>query len=337
MGRAKDLSTAEKTHIQNLVAKGWKTAHIAQSIDRSETAVRYFRKKLEGQIAASSRENCGRKTKLSERDIRRLVIVVKRDRFVTASQVQAELNLEDVSMSTLKRYIRKYGGFESYWASRKPLITKSNRRKRILWAREHLNWTVEQWRRVMWSDESPYVLRFNGKVRVWRMHNERYETRCTKATVKHDKKINVWGAFAAHGVGMLHRIEGIMKKEMYRDILENVMVPSADLLFGRENYIFQQDNDPKHMAKINKDFIFDNQIPTFNWPAQSPDLNPIENLWSILDQACKNRRPNNEEELFQVLQHAWENLSVSLLTDLVDSMPRRCAQVIAAKGGPTKY
>ena len=189
----------------------------------------------------------------------------------------------------------------------------------------------------MWTDESPYVLRYDGKVRVWRMHNERYETRCTKATVKHDKKINVWGAFAAHGVGILHRIHGIMVKEMYHDILGNVMLPSADILFGRENYIFQQDNDPKHTANINKAFIVDNQIPTFDWPAQSPDLNPIENLWSILDQKCKDRRPNNEDELFQELQHAWNNLPVDLLTELVDSMPHRCAQVIAAKGGPTKY
>ena len=83
--------------------------------------------------------------------------------------------------------------------------------------------------------------------------------------------------------------------------------------------------------------IVDNQIPTVDWPAQSPDLNPIENVWSILDQKCKDRRPNNEDELFQELQHAWNNLPVDLLTELVDSMPHRCAQVIAAKGGPNKY
>ena len=337
MGRAKDLTTIEKTIIQNLVAKRWKTADIARSIDRSEKAVRFFRKTLEGQIDANSRENCGRKKKLSDRDIRRIIVFVKKDRFVTASQVQAELMLHHISTKTIKRYIRKDGRFESYWAARKPLITKTNRQKRLIWASEHLHWTPAQWRRVMWTDESPYVLRYDGKVRVWRMHNERYETRCTKATVKHDKKINVWGAFAAHGVGILHRIHGIMVKEMYHDILGNVMLPSADILFGRENYIFQQDNDPKHTANINKAFIVDNQIPTFDWPAQSPDLNPIENVWSILDQKCKDRRPNNEDELFQELQHAWNNLPVDLLTELVDSMPHRCAQVIAAKGGPNKY
>ena len=76
------------------------------------------------------------------------------------------------------------------------------------WSKEHLSWTVEQWREVMWSDESPYVLRFGKRTRVWRTFNERYKRWATRATVKHDKKINVWGGFAAHGVGKLYRVIG---------------------------------------------------------------------------------------------------------------------------------
>lgn len=74
-----------------------------------------------------------------------------------------------------------------------------------------------------------------------------------------------------------------------------------------------------------------------DWPSQSPDLNPIEILWSILDKRCRDRRPNNEVELFQILQDAWRALPVSLLDDLVTSMPRRCQAVIDAEGRATKY
>jgi hypothetical protein len=147
----------------------------------------------------------------------------------------------------------------------------------------------------------------------------------------------VWGAFAAHGVGILHRIKGIMDMNVFHDLLGNVMLPSADMLFGGENYLFQQDNDPKHTAIINKGFLEDMNIPTLWWPAQSPDLNPIENLWSILDQRLKHRDVNTAEQLFNVLQTAWEGLPVQLLEDLVDSMPRRCAAVIESKGWPTTY
>ena len=199
-------------------------------------------------------------------------------------------------------------------------------------AKDHLEWTDDQWRQVIWSDESPYILSYNGKRRVWRRHNERYDIRCCRATVKHDDKIMVWGAFAAHGVGILHRIQGITDRFVYLDLLENVMLPSADLLFGQENFIFQQDNDPKYTAIFNKEFIRENNIPTFKWPAQSHDLNLIENLWSILDSRLSERRVNTQDQLFDSIKAEWQKLPAYLLDHLVCSMHRRCEAVIASDG-----
>lgn len=209
------------------------------------------------------------------------------------------------------------------------------------WCQAHKDWSLDQWRKVMWTDESPFVLRYHGGRRVWRLHNERYSHRCTIATVKHDVKVNVWGAFCAKGVGMLHHIKGIMDQNIYLDILENVMVPSADILFGDhtnvDNWIFQQDNDPKHTAKSVKEWITEEKIPLLPWPSQSPDLNPIENLWSILDRQCKKRACKSPNELFQTLKDSWNQISTDTLEPLVCSMPARCAAVIAAKGYCTKY
>jgi hypothetical protein len=190
---------------------------------------------------------------------------------------------------------------------------------------------------VLWSDESPYVLRFNRKTRVWRKKDERYKPFATTASVKHDKKIMVWGCFAAHGVGDLHRVEGIMTGEGYRQILIHHMRPSARRLFNEEDYVFQQDNDPKHTSKVVKSYLRNNAINVMDWPAQSPDLNPIENLWSILDHKLKDRSPKNEQELFITLHNEWQSLDISLLMNLVDSMPKRCQAVIDAKGFATKY
>lgn len=172
---------------------------------------------------------------------------------------------------------------------------------------------------------------------MWRMHNYRYAKNCLVGTVKHDKKINVWGCFSASGVGSLRGIEGIMNQEIYLDIVEEPMLHSDHLLFGRENWIFQQDNDPKHTVNRVKNWLTENDCIPMQWPAQSPDLNPIVNLWSIVDRRLCNRQCNTEAELFQFLLEGWNSLPVDLLNRLVDSLPDRCRAVSESRGFPTKY
>jgi len=68
---------------------------------------------------------------------------------------------------------------------------KKNRKLRLEWAKKYVNWNIEQWNNVLWSDESPFLLRYVGRTRVWRLPNERYKDFRLKGTVKHDIKINV--------------------------------------------------------------------------------------------------------------------------------------------------
>jgi hypothetical protein len=139
------------------------------------------------------------------------------------------------------------------------------------------------------------------------------------------------------GMGRLCFIEGTLDAKQYKRILQNQMIPSGEELFNGHDYLFQQDNDPKHKAKLTTEFLETSGIDTLPWPPQSPDLNPIENLWSILDDMVKDRRPSNEAQLFEVLQNAWNNVNDHVLHSLVASMPRRCQAIIANNGYATKY
>ena len=109
----------------------------------------------------------------------------------------------------------------------------------------------------------------------------------TLKTVKHGGgKVIVWGSCSWCGVGPLHRIQGTIDQHMYKEILENVMLPYAE-----ENlplvWKFQEDNDPKHTTKSVKMWFNAKKINVLEWPAQSPDINPIENLWEKVDRNIK--------------------------------------------------
>lgn len=147
----------------------------------------------------------------------------------------------------------------------------------------------------------------------------------------------VWGSMSYNGCGMLEFIEGIMTKEIYLDIVKkNVRTSARKLGIGRR-FVFQQDSDPKHTAKIVQEYFKKNKISILDWPAQSPDLNPIEHLWSVLKKKVSERHPSNLANLKQIIQEEWDKIDASVTQKLVESMPRRCHAVLKVKGGHTKY
>jgi hypothetical protein len=225
-------------------------------------------------------------------------------------------------------------------ADKKAIYLTENQKLRVKWAKNHLHWTVEQWRKVIWSDESPFVYRYNCRQKIWLIKGDILRANKFTGTVKHDKKINVWGCFSSHGVGKLHHIPGVMDKNVYHGILRRQLIPSGNILFPgstTEDWTFQEDNDPKHTSQLCKNYLKEKKIDRMPWPAQSPDLNPIENLWAILNRDAATRKPQTDAELFTALETSWNMLDQSILEKLVDSMPRRCKMVIASRGLPIDY
>lgn len=237
----------------------------------------------------------------------------------------------------MKRRLRD-GGLFGRRPVKKPLISEKNRKKRLQWAKEHLYWTLKQWEKVLWSDESKYLLfGSDGITFVRRPVGARNDIKYQLPTVKHGGgSVMVWGCFSLASVGPLVRIEGIMKKEEYKEILEKHMITFARRKLGR-NWIFQQDNDPKHSSQYLKDWFQSRRVDVMDWPSQSPDLNPIEHLWEHLSRQVREKKAKNCNEKFAFLKKAWEAIPTSVLENLIASMPRRCQAVIDAKGWPTKY
>ncbi len=220
----------------------------------------------------------------------------------------------------------------------KPLLNQRQRQKHLTWAVEKKNWTVAQWSKVLFSDESKFCISFgNQGPRVWRKSGEAQNPCCLKSSVKFPQSVMIWAAMSSAGVGPLCFLKSTVNAAIYQEILEHFMLPSADKLYGDADFIFQQDLAPAHTAKGTKSWFNDHGVTVLDWSANSPDLNPIENLWGIVKRKMRDTRPNNADELKATVKETWASIPPQQCHKLITSMPRRIEAVIKAKGAPTKY
>lgn len=336
----KQLSEKEKNEITCLTDIGMSARFIAKKLRRSHSTILRWVKRYKLTGLAERAKGSGRPSKLSERTSRAICRTILKERETTLEDLQHYISWDSVCTRTLSEVIHANLNIFSGWKTKKPFINAVNRKKRLAFCNKYKNWTAEDWERVIFTDESPFKLRFAGRLRVWKLVGERGNPQTMTGTVKHDGKINVSGGFTAFGVTPLVKIDGKMDRFQYKKILSKKLLPAAKQIFKQnevEDWIFQQDNDPKHTSKLIKRYLANKKINVLDWPSQSPDLNPIENLWSILDLECRKRQCSNEEELLETLRVAWEKLDTGLLKKLVHSMPSRIQECIKANGFPTRY
>ena len=185
-----------------------------------------------------------------------------------------------MSVATMRRYMHA-SNIRNYVAVSKPFLSKRNILARVEWAKLHRTFDANRWDTVAFSDESSFTVRPTTlRKRVWRTSGTRFNNENLVPTFKSGfVSISVWAAFSARGRTPLIRINGTLNKEKYQTILESVLKPFIQKYHaGNNQFIFQQDGCGLHRAKSIKACIDANRINLMNRPAQSPDLNPIENV-----------------------------------------------------------
>lgn len=331
MGRSKHCTPEKRRIIRQLLSEGKTYTEIQNSLQISAKMISNAKNYKE------KPETRGRKKVLSPKSVRRIVRCSKALPHLPATEIKKELNL-NASVETFRRILRR-NNLNARSPRKVPLLTKKHIAKRIQFAKTHVHRPLQDWRNILWTDESKIVLYGSPGSReyVRRPPNAEYVPRYTRKTVKHGgSSIMVWGSFSYHGVGPIYRINGVMDQHVYVDILQGTMLPYAEEEMPIR-WVFQQDNDPKHTSKKAKEWFRVNNISVLDWPPQSPDLNPIENLWADVKKMVAASKPTNNNQLWITVETAWKSIPLERCQALVDSMKRRCEAVISNKGSTTKY
>lgn len=339
MGKKPSLTTTTRAQVFALKQEGYTERQLAVRFKCSKTAIHQAIIRYQETGSFEDKRRSGRPRITSARDDSVMKRIAIRSPSSSIKKIKAGL-LEHgcrVSSTTVSRRLSSEFGLKSCKPAKKPRLTPVMKTKRLEFARRHLHWTENDWARVLFSDEST-LQQFNTRKRqVRRPPGKRFDSRYAVETMKHPPSQMIWGAMSVVGTAGLYFLEKncTMNGERYLNLLKDKL----NLHMGvHGTSIFMHDGAPCHRSKIVSEFLKRNNITVLEWPGNSPDLNPIENLWCQLKDKVAEKQPSSGQELNQAIKTVWvKEIHPDYCKRLVASMPRRLEAVIQNRGGHTKY
>ena len=334
--------------------KGGQTqSEVARGIGVSIRMVRRWWKKHQTGQELTNTPGRGRKPKLSK--AAKITIsksLTKRAQSTRKLATRLTSKGHKVSHETVRKHMRQSLKVLPFKPQLQPRLTAVQKANRLKFCRERKSWGIDEWRRVLFSDESPFELFHLPNCQndwIWACDKEEVSP---TFTVKHPLKIQVWGLMSFRALSELHVLpeKQMVTGAYYVDeVLEKSLLPTLKrtgetgstlqrkLLPDMSMAIFQQDGAPAHTSKVAIKWL-ENNLNSFwgkgVWPGNSPDLSPIENLWAIVQEELK-KLPDatDRETLIKNVKTAWANISPDILDNLICCMPERIKKCIKVKGG----
>ncbi|GBM64168.1 Transposable element Tcb2 transposase [Araneus ventricosus] len=273
---------------------------------------------------------------------RYLSIIARRNRGATASQLSRDLYASSgtrVSRMTVCKRLHETGLFARRPAVCVPL-TSTNMRVRLAWCREHRDWSMDQWATVLFTDKSRFSLNTDSRLTfIWREPGIRYLPSNVRE-IDHcgGEGLMVWAGMLEVRTP-LHVFErGTVTGVRYRDEILEPYVYFFRGAVGPE-FILMDGNTRPHRALLVDEFLESEDIRRMDWPARSPDLNPIEHVWDALGRAIATRHPlpRTIQEMKTALLNEWDQLPQEMINCLISSMKSRCKACISVRGDHTPY
>jgi len=172
----------------------------------------------------------------------------------------------------------RYSGFTRR-KIRKQIV---NRARRVSWCRQKLTWKTDDWKSVIFSDETQVVIGQNKNIYIWRKPHEVWRPECLGGGKCREISVMFWDCICYKGVGTLVPIDGNIDSRKYVKVLDENLWPVVCKNFAGKQFIFQDDNAPVHRLLLTRLWKKEHHISSFTWPAQSPVINVIENVWKVI-------------------------------------------------------
>ena len=331
------LTIEERIEIIALSREGVNNSELSRRYNvQRRTIINVLQKAAEGHTV-EDRTRTGRPRAMTARDDRALARLSLRQPTAVSRSLSQDFQLEtglSIAPRTVRRRLRSMD-ITCRVAKRRPILSRQHRQRRLQWAREHQNLTAEDWNNVIFSDEVPLHMVQNRQRRYVRSRG-RVQQHHRPTAQAGGASILCWGAFSSHGVLPLVDIRDTLNAERYVQTLEDNLLLTLRAL-NNDDIIFQQDNARPHVARRTMNWFQEQGVHVMDWPPQSPDLNPIENLWSMLKSRLDRRESLNIPQLLDNARAEWNSFTAEDLQNLLNSMPRRINEVIAHRGGHTHY
>ncbi|GFU72470.1 transposable element Tcb2 transposase [Trichonephila clavipes] len=285
----------------------------------------------------------GRPRGTTPADDRYIVLQARRNRRQTAGEIArhtTQATGRPISRFTVARRLHGGGLF-----ARRPVrcvpLTPTHRRRRSLWCREHRNWRDNEWGRVLFTDESRFSLSSDShRILIWRERGSRnHPSNIIERDMYGGRGVLVWGGIMLGSRTDLHIFDaGSVNGTRY---CKEILLPYVRLFRGAMGlqFLFMDDNAPCHRTVAAEQLLESEDIERMNWPARSPDLNPIEHEWDFLGRrlAARTLPPVTIRELRLALQDEWAAMPQQLIDTLILSMGRRCETCLAVMGDHIPY
>ena len=255
---------------------------------------------------------------------------------------QSAVHLRDevtpgVSVDTVRKRLKERG-LRCRIPARKPFLSPTHIEKRLEFARHYQFWGVDDWARVIFSDEKIFRSSSTGRLRVYRpRESNRFRPEYLHLGPVRRSSICVWLAFG-RDFKAIHRVEQpTLNSEYYAEVILERFIREHFEQHQGEDLIFQQDLSSIHRSRRSLHWLETRNIPWMDdWPAKGPDMNPVENVWAELVRRIRNN-PTNPHQLWENVYNAFLELDQNYFNNLIISMPRRIRKVVEAQGHWTKY